>query len=86
MIRVLKCFVTPTLTYTAQVDENVLHFCFVMLLSIYVELALSVILVIRVLKCFVALTLTYTAQVGESCYVSVLNFTRLLSICVELAL
>ena len=25
MIRVLKCFVTPTLTYTAQVDESVLH-------------------------------------------------------------
>ena len=27
MIRVLKCFVTPTLTYTAQVDESVLHIC-----------------------------------------------------------
>ena len=25
VIRVLKCFVTPTLTYTAQVDESVLH-------------------------------------------------------------
>ena len=25
MIRVLKCLVTPTLTYTAQVDESVLH-------------------------------------------------------------
>ena len=25
--RVLKCFVTPTLTYTAQVDESVLHTC-----------------------------------------------------------
>ena len=25
MIRVLKCFVTPTLTYTARVDECVLH-------------------------------------------------------------
>ena len=25
--RVLKCFVTPTLTYTAQVDESVLHIC-----------------------------------------------------------
>ena len=23
----LKCFVTPTLTYTAQVDESVLHIC-----------------------------------------------------------
>ena len=28
VIRVLKCFVTPTLTYTAQVDESVLHICF----------------------------------------------------------
>ena len=27
MIRVLKCFVTPTLTYTAQVDESELHIC-----------------------------------------------------------
>ena len=26
MIRVSKCFVTPTLAYTAQVDESVLHF------------------------------------------------------------
>ena len=25
--RVLKCFVTPTLTYTAQVDDSVLHIC-----------------------------------------------------------
>ena len=25
--RVLKWFVTPTLTYTAQVDESVLHIC-----------------------------------------------------------
>ena len=25
MIRVLNCFVTPTLTYTAQADESVLH-------------------------------------------------------------
>ena len=24
---VLKCFVTPTLTYTAQVDESVFHIC-----------------------------------------------------------
>ena len=66
MIRVLKCFVTPTLTYTAQVDESVLHICFIMLLSICVELPLSVLLVIRVQKCFVTLTLTYTAQVDES--------------------
>ena len=28
MIDVLKYFVTPTLTYTAQVDEGVLHICF----------------------------------------------------------
>ena len=27
MTRVLKCFVTPTLTYTAQVDECVSHIC-----------------------------------------------------------
>ena len=27
MTRVLKCIVTPTLRYTAQVDENVLHTC-----------------------------------------------------------
>ena len=57
---------TPTLTYTAQVDESVLHICFIMLLSICVELPLSVLPVIRVLKCFVSLTLTYTAQVNES--------------------
>ena len=25
--RVLKCFVTQTLTYAAQVDESVLHIC-----------------------------------------------------------
>ena len=25
--RVLKCFVTPTLTYTAQADESVLNIC-----------------------------------------------------------
>ena len=36
-----------------------------MLLSICVELALSVLLVIRVLTCFVIPTLTYTAQVDE---------------------
>ena len=28
LICVLKCFVTPTLTYTAQVDKSVLHICF----------------------------------------------------------
>ena len=36
-----------------------------MLLSICIELALSVLLVIRVLKCFGTPTLTYTAQVDE---------------------
>ena len=36
-----------------------------MLLSICVELALGVLLVIRILKCFVTPTLTYTAQVDE---------------------
>ena len=66
MIRVLKCFVTPTLTYTAQVDESVLHICFIMLLSVCLELPLTVLLVIRVIKCFVTPTLTYTAQVDES--------------------
>ena len=66
MIRVLKCFATPTLTYTAQVDESVLDICFIMLLSICVELPSRVLPVIRVLKCFVSLTLTYTAQVDES--------------------
>ena len=25
--RVLKCFVTPTLTYAAEADESVLHIC-----------------------------------------------------------
>ena len=86
MIRVLKCFVTPTLTYTAQVDESVLPICFIMLLSICVKLQLSVRLVIGVSKFFVTPTLVYTAQVDESCYISVLNFTKLLSICAELAL
>ena len=28
MIGVLKCFVTPTLAYTARLDESVLHICF----------------------------------------------------------
>ena len=65
MIRVLKCFVTPALTYTAQVDESVLHICFIMLLSICVELALSVLLMIRILKWYVTPTLSYTAQVDE---------------------
>ena len=29
MIHISKCFVTPTLTYTAQVDESILHICIV---------------------------------------------------------
>ena len=68
VIGVLKFFVTPTLVYTAQVDES----CYISVLnftglsSICVELALKVLLVIRALKCFVSLTLTYTAQVDES--------------------
>ena len=70
MIRVLKCFVTPTLTYTAQVDESVLHICFeshwITEYIICVEFALSVLLVIRALKCFVMPTLRYIAQVDES--------------------
>ena len=57
-----------------------------MLLTICVELALSVLLVIRVLKCFVTPTLTYTAQVDESCYTAVFILIILLNICVELAL
>ena len=68
MIRVLKCFVTLTVTYTAQIDESVLHICFESdwIISMCVQLALSVLLVIRVLKCFVTPTLSYTAQVDES--------------------
>ena len=70
MIRVLKCFVTPTLTYTAQVDESVLH--------IWIETQQVIDYVFctcfvstsndsRILfKCFVTQTLTYTAQVEES--------------------
>ena len=70
MIRVLKCFVTPTLTYTAQVDESVLHIwirtqevidyvcctCFVST-SNYSRIFF---------KCFVTQTLTNIAQVNES--------------------
>ena len=68
VIRVLKRFVTPTLTYTAQVVESVLHICFesLGLLSICIELALSVLLVMCFLKCFVTPTLTYTAEIDVS--------------------
>ena len=65
MIGVLKCFVTHTLVYTAQLEESVLHICFIMLLSICVELALQVLLVSCATKCFVTPPLTYTAQVDE---------------------
>ena len=69
MIRVLKCFVTPTLTYTAQVDENVLH--------IWIETQQAIDYVCctcfvstsndsRFFTCFVTPTLTYTAHVDES--------------------
>ena len=70
MIRVLKCFVTPTLTYTAPVGESVLH--------IWIETQEVIDYVCctcivstsndsRILfKCFVTQTLTYTAQVEES--------------------
>ena len=68
MIRVLQCFVTSTLTYTAQVDESVLHFRFEShwIITMCAELPLSVLLVIRVQKCFVTLTLSYTAQADQS--------------------
>ena len=70
MIRVLICFVTPTLTYTAQVDESVLHIwietqeiidyvcckCFVITSNDS-----------RIFfKCFDTQTLTYITQFDES--------------------
>ena len=69
MIRVLKFFVTPTLTYTAQVDESVLH--------IWIETQQAIDYVCCTclvstsnyslfFKCFVTPTLTYIAQVDES--------------------
>ena len=70
MVRVLKCFVTPTITYTAQVDESVLH--------IWIETQQVIDYVCctcfvitsndsRIFfKCFVTQTLTYIAQVDES--------------------
>ena len=70
MIRVLKCFVTPTLTYIAQVDESVLHFWIETQQGIeYVcyTCLVSTSNVSRIfLKCFVTQTLTYIAQVDES--------------------
>ena len=70
MTRVLKGFVTPTLTYTAQVDESVLHIwietqqviddvCCTCFVSTSNDSRMF-------LKCFVTQTLTYTAQVDES--------------------
>ena len=70
MIRVLQCFVTKTLTYTAQVDESVLH--------IWIETQQVIDYVFctcfvrtsndsRIFfKFFVTQTLIYTAQVDES--------------------
>ena len=69
MFRVLKCFVTPTVTYTAQVDESLLHICFdshyviEYMPSTCIECTASL---FRVLKCFLTPTLTYTAQADES--------------------
>ena len=69
MIRVLKCFVTPTLTYAAQVDESVLHICIktqevidYMCCSCFVSTSSDS----RIFKCFVTPTLTYTSHVTES--------------------
>ena len=70
MNRVLKCFVTPTLTYTAQVDEGVLHICIktqqvidYMCCSCSVSTSGNS----RIFfKRFVTPTLTYAAQVDES--------------------
>ena len=69
MIRVLKCSVTPTLSYTALVDESVLH--------IWIETQQVIDYVCCTcfvstsddslfLKCFVTRTLAYIAHVEES--------------------
>ena len=70
MIRVLKYFVAPTLTYTVQVDESVLHICIetqqvidCMCYNCFVSTTSDS----RIFfKCIVTPTLTYTAQVDES--------------------
>ena len=70
MNRVLKCFVAATLTYTAQVDENVLHVCIetkqvidYVCCTCFVSTSNDS----RIfLKCLDTPTLTYTAQVDES--------------------
>ena len=70
MIRVLKCFVTPTLTYTAPVDESVLHMwietqqvieyvCCACFVNTSNDSRIF-------LKCFVKQTLAYIAQVDET--------------------
>ena len=70
MIRVLKCFVTPTLTYTAQDDESVLHIwietqqvidyvCCTCFLSTSNDSRIF-------LNALLRLTLTYIAQVDEN--------------------
>ena len=76
MTRALKCFVTQTLTYTAQVDESVLHICietqqviYYMCCTCFVSTSSDS----RIFKCFATPTLKYTAQVDE----------RLLHICIE---
>ena len=71
MIRVLKCYVTTTLTYTAQVDESVLYFwietqqgieyvCCTCFVSTSNDSRIF-------FKCFVTQTLTYIAQVRGRC-------------------
>ena len=68
MISVLIYILAPTLAYTAQVTKV---FCICVLsltglLSMCVELALGVLLMIRVLKFFLTPTLTYTTKLDES--------------------
>ena len=68
MNRVLKCFVTPTLTYTAQVDESMLHICFE---SLHIIEYICWNWIAKTasdsrFKMLCTLTLTYTAQVDES--------------------
>ena len=68
MIRILQCFVTPTL----HIPRKSMKVCYISvlkrnrLLIICVVLSLYIRLVKRVLKCFVAPILPYTAQVDES--------------------
>ena len=68
MIRVLKCFVTPTSTYTAQVDESVLHICTETLKIIEYMFWTCIVRTVNDSRfnmlCYA--TLIYTAQVDES--------------------